>query len=160
EIIGLVEDGKFQALAEDPEPALFLPATRVYSSDTVLIVRSRVNETVMANQVQQMISKIDPQLPIGASSSLAAYIRIAFFPTLVASVLLGIFGVLAALLAVTGIYGIASYSVSRRIREIGIRMAIGAGPRQVLGFVLGRTSELVAIGAVLGLLSGVAANGL
>ncbi|PWT86185.1 MAG: ABC transporter substrate-binding protein [Blastocatellia bacterium] len=158
EVIGLVEDGKFQALTEAPEPALFLPATRVYSSDTVLIVRSRVSETVMANQLQQMISRIDPNLPVGSSTSLASYIRIAYFPTVVASVLLGVFGVIAALLAVAGIYGTASYSVSRRIREIGIRMAIGAGPRQVLSFVLGRTSRLVAIGAVLGLVSGVAAN--
>jgi predicted permease len=158
EIIGLVEEGKFQALTEDPEPALFLPATRVYSSDTVLIVRSRVSETVMANQLQQMISRIDPNLPVGSSTSLAAYIRIAYFPTVVASVLLGVFGVMAAMLAVAGIYGTASYSVSRRIREIGIRMAIGAGPRQVLSFVLGRTSGLVAMGAVLGLMSGVGAN--
>jgi ABC-type antimicrobial peptide transport system permease subunit len=121
----------------------------------VLIVRSSRD---VAAELERLIARLDPALPVDNSGSLKQVLAVAFFPSYLATLALGAFGVLAAMLAVTGIYGIASYSVSRRRREIGIRMAIGARAGDVLRFVLGRTAILVLAGAALGLAGGIAAS--
>jgi ABC-type antimicrobial peptide transport system permease subunit len=82
----------------------------------------------------------------------------AFFPTHAAAIALSAFGVLAIMLAVTGIHGLVSYAVARRVREIGIRMAVGARPSQVLRLVLGRTMALLAVGSAIGLVASLAAG--
>jgi ABC-type antimicrobial peptide transport system permease subunit len=82
----------------------------------------------------------------------------AYFPARAATLALGVFGVLAIMLAATGIYGMAAYAISRRRREIGIRMAIGAPPRQILRVVLGRTSALLLAGSIAGFFLGLAAG--
>jgi ABC-type antimicrobial peptide transport system permease subunit len=112
----------------------------------------------VAAELERLIARLDPALPIDNSGSLKQVLAVAFLPSYLATAALGAFGVLAAMLAVTGIYGIASYSVSRRRREIGIRIAIGARSADVLRFVLGRTAILVLSGAALGLAGGIAAS--
>jgi predicted permease len=155
EIVAVVEDGKYQSLSEAPHPALFRPALQSFNGESVLIVRSSRD---VAAELERLIARLDPALPVDNSGSLKQVLAVAFLPSYLATLALGAFGVLAAMLAVTGIYGIASYSVSRRRREIGIRMAIGARAGDVLRFVLGRTAILVLAGAALGLAGGIAAS--
>lgn len=136
EIIGIAKDGKYITLTEVGSPVLFRPAAQSYNSTTVLVVRSSLPESEMAKEMQQAIARLDSRLPLYGVGSVTQMLGFAFFPSRAAIIALSAFGVLAVMLAVTGIYGLASYAVSRRVREIGIRVALGAQPWHVLRFVL------------------------
>ncbi len=151
EVIGIVEDGKYVSLTETPRAALFRPATQPYNATTVLLVRSAASESEIAGRIRQAISTIDPDLPVYGAGSAQQMLGFAFFPARAATIALSAFGFLAVMLAVTGVYGVAAYSVSRRVREIGIRVAVGAQPRHVLQSVLGRVMALLAVGTCIGL---------
>ncbi len=157
EIVGIVEDGKYTTLTERPKAALFLPIDQDYASTLVLIARARRSESEVAAELRQLLARQDPHLPAYGVGSLRQMLGFVYLPMHAAAIALGAFGILALMLSVTGIYGVAAYTVSRRVREIGIRMAIGARPGQVLRFVFGRTGILVAIGAAGGLTIGIAA---
>jgi predicted permease len=154
EIVGVVEDGKYVTLTESPQLACFLPMLQRYSPDVVLIARSGRSESELAAEMRQAVSNLDPQLPVFGVGNLREMIGMVFLPMHAAAIALGAFGLLAIMLSITGIYGLAAYTVSRRAREIGIRMAIGARPAQVLRLVLGRTGALVLAGAIAGLVLG------
>jgi len=152
EVVGMVEDGKYQSLTESPQPVVFKPILQSYSSTTTLLVRSSIPEAQMVAPIRKAMAKLDPELPLYGTGSLEQMLGFALFPTRAAAVSLSAFGVLAILLAATGIYGLVSYAVARRVKEIGIRMALGARPSQVLRLVLARIGALLAVGAVLGLI--------
>lgn len=145
------------SLTEAPRPAFFRPILQSRNGTSVLVVRSALPAGAMARQLRQVIAALDPRLPVYGLGSLPEMLGFALFPARAASIALGAFGLLAMMLAATGIYGLASYSVSRRQREIGIRIAVGARPAQVLGFVLGRTALLLGVGSAIGLTLGFAA---
>jgi predicted permease len=156
EVIGVLEAGKYTTLTEAPHPALFRPAPQSYNATTTLLVRSALPEAEMAEQIRKVIGELDSRLPLYGMGSLTQMLGFAFFPSRAATVALSAFGVLAIMLAITGIYGLAAYAVSKRTRDIGIRIAVGAQPRQVLRSVLGRTVMLLSIGSSLGLGLGLA----
>jgi ABC-type antimicrobial peptide transport system permease subunit len=110
----------------------------------------------MAAEMREAIGSLDPHLAIFGVGSLHQMLGLVYLPMHAAAVALGAFGVLALMLSITGIYGLAAYTVSRRVREIGIRVAIGARPAQVLRLIFARTGVLVAIGAAAGLALGMA----
>ena len=116
-----------------------------------MIVRSSLPEAEMTERIRQAMAKLDPELPLFGTGPLDRVLAFAFLPLYVAVIALSAFGVLAIILAATGIHGLVAYSVSRRIHEIGIRVAIGASPSQVIKLVLGKTLKLLGIGAVIGL---------
>lgn len=151
QVVGVVEDGKYESLTEAQKAAVFFPSLQNYSSETVLLVRTKRSEAEMANEMRLLIARHDPNLAVFGMGSLRQMLGLVFLPMRAAAITLGAFGVLALMLAITGIYGVSSYAVSRKAREIGIRMAIGARPAQVLTFVFGRLGKLVTVGAVLGL---------
>jgi predicted permease len=153
EVIGVVEDGKYRKITEDPTAAMFFPATQNPDSDTVLLVRSHADEAQTAAAVQRLLTGMDVALPFTMNTWEQA-LGVAQFPAVAATFALGIMGLLAAMLAVTGIFGMASYSVSRRLRELGIRMALGAQRRQILRAALGRPMQLLVLGSLGGLLVG------
>lgn len=157
-IIGVVEDGKYETLTEQPRAAVFWPAASRYESSGLLLVRSNRPESEMAGILRQLVEELDPRLPALNVGGLRQQLSYAFFPARAASFALSGFGLLAMMLAITGIHGLAAYSVSRRVREIGIRTAIGARPGQVLRFVLGRTGMLIAMGCAGGLALGFGAS--
>jgi ABC-type antimicrobial peptide transport system permease subunit len=105
----------------------------------------------MVSRIRQSISRLDPELPLYSIGGLDEMLGFAFFPTRAAAVALSAFGILAVMLAATGINGLVAYAVSRRTQEIGIRMAIGARPAEVLRLVLGKTAALLAFGSLAGL---------
>jgi predicted permease len=158
QVIGIVEDGKYRTIAEDPRPAFFRPILQNYNGTTYLLTRSARPEAAVAREVEQAIRGLDRSLPLYSVGPLRNLLDIAYFQARAAVWSLGAFGVLALMLAVTGIYGLSAYTVSRRVHEIGIRVAIGAQPRQVLRSVLGRMTMILTVGAVAGIAGGVACS--
>jgi predicted permease len=149
EVVGLVEDGKYETLTERPTPAVFSPILQWHQATTVLSVRTRNGGPDVAD-LRRVVAAADASLPVYDARPLHEMLGLALFPSRVAAVALGAFGVLALSLAVTGLFGLVSYAVARREREIGIRIAIGANAPAVLRAILGRTAVLVAAGAVIG----------
>jgi ABC-type antimicrobial peptide transport system permease subunit len=153
EVVGVVEDGKYHDLEEPPQPAVFLPMSQGEPSDTVLVVRSRRAPSEVAAVLERTLSGIVPNMRITVQSW-PDTLGDVLFPARAATVALGVMGLLAAMLAVTGIFGMAAYSVSRRTKELGIRVALGARKTQVMSAAVGRPIALLAVGSALGLLSG------
>ena len=158
EVVGVVEDGKYTTLTEDPRPALFQPILQNYNSTTTVLVRSRLPEDQAAGELRRAIAALDSGLPVYGAGSLRDYVRLAWFPSRVAAVALAAFGILALVLAATGIHGLVAYSVARRQKEIGIRVAVGAGRGDVLRLVLTRVIKSLGVGAVLGFALALAAG--
>jgi putative ABC transport system permease protein len=110
----------------------------------------------MVGLIRNEVQKLDPSLPIYDVKTMTEHMRLSLFPARIAGAVLGGFGVLAVTLAIIGIYGVTSYSVAQRTREVGIRMALGASQGHVLRLVIGQGIVLVSIGSVLGLIASVA----
>ena len=158
EIVGVVEDGKYQSLTEDAQPAMFFPLTQqLNDNETVLFVRSSLPPSEMAVALDHALSSVDRNIPFILHSWPDA-LDLALFPARAATAALGIMGLLAAMLAVTGIFGMAAYSVSRRMKELGIRVAMGAERVQLMRSALGRPLILLLSGSLAGLVLGVLAS--
>ncbi|HMH14783.1 MAG TPA: FtsX-like permease family protein [Edaphobacter sp.] len=157
QVVGIVEDGRYRMLTEDPQPATFLPMLQSPSSSTWLIVRSNRDPQELAGAIENSLNRLDGGLPF----SIRTWDRemdSALFASRVATISLGVLGGLGAMLAATGIFGMASYAVSKRLRELGIRIALGAQQREVLATALGRAARLLVVGFVAGLLLGLASS--
>jgi ABC-type lipoprotein release transport system permease subunit len=157
EVIGVVEDGRYRSLTEDQQPAMFFSFQQHQSSGTWLVVRSKRDAQEMAAALNQTLHGLDQGLPLNIRSWNGEMSSALFAPR-VASVALGVLGLLGAMLSVTGIFGMASYVVSKRMRELGIRVALGARQRQVLRAALGRAFVLLGTGSVAGIVLGVLAT--
>ena len=150
EVVGIVEDGKYASLTESQQPVIFWPILQSYNSTTTFEVRSSLPATQMVGEIRRTMAKLDRELPLYGVGSLEQMLGFAFLPARAAAMALGAFGVLAIMLAATGIHGLVAYAVSRRTHEIGIRMAIGARPMQILRVILGKTAVLLFFGSVIG----------
>jgi predicted permease len=156
EVVGVVEDGKYYQLTEDPRAAMFLPFLQSPSGSMCLVVRSE-NDQQLAAKIRSSMHELDPGLALSILTWMEG-MDIALFPSNVATVALGVLGMLGAMLSVTGIFGMAAYAVSRRLKELGIRIALGANRKEVLQAALGRPVKLLAVGSAAGLLLGVLAS--
>ncbi len=125
EVAGVVEDGKYETLTEDPRPAYFLPMLQSPATAVWLVVRSNGDSPQLAASLHDTLRGLDAGLPL-TIVTWQKQLDSALFAARMATVSLGVLGVLGAMLAVTGIFGMASYSVSKRLRELGIRVALGA----------------------------------
>jgi ABC-type antimicrobial peptide transport system permease subunit len=157
EVVGVVEDGKYETLTEDPKAAMFFSFLQQRSSDTWIVVRSERDPAEIATALRRSMHSLDPALPLEIRTW-SRELDSALFAARVATVALGVLGLLGAMLAITGIFGMASYTVSKRLREFGIRIALGANQRKVLGSALGRSFRLLAIGSAAGMVLGVLAT--
>ena len=153
EVVGVFEQGKYDSLTEAPQAAMFWPLAQNNENDTTLVVRSNRPPAEIAAALDGMMNRVDPSLPVTIQSWPDA-LTLVLFPARMSTVALGVLGLLAGLLAATGIFGMASYAVARRLREMGIRVALGAQRVQVLKAALGRTMLLLGIGSVAGLALG------
>ena len=156
-VVGLVEDGKYVNLTEDQKPAMFLPLLQSPASWIWLVVRSSRDPQQLAAAMRSVLRDIDPGMVLTIrpwSTELGGTL----FPSRMATVSLGVLGAMGAMLSITGIFGMAAYSVSKRLRELGIRMALGAQRNEVLQAALGRAFKLLAIGSVAGLVLGILAG--
>jgi predicted permease len=150
EIVGVVEDGKYRSLGEKLSATVFEPMDQHWSPSQTLVARSPLAESETTRLLRRSVAELDPSLTIFDDGSLASALGLALFPAKLAAVVLASFGLLAVVLAATGVYGIMAYAVSRRTREIGIRMALGAAPSQVARAVLAHTAMLLAVGVAIG----------
>jgi ABC-type antimicrobial peptide transport system permease subunit len=156
-VVGVVEDGRYRTLTEDQQPAMFFSFQQQPSSHTWLVARSERDPAEISKALEQKLHGLDAGLPF-AVNTWDHEMSSALFAARVASVALGVLGLLGAMLAVTGIFGMASYTVSKRLRELGIRMALGACRRQVLQSALGRAFVLLSVGSAAGLFLGILAT--
>ena len=158
QVVGMVEDGKYSPNLTDPlPPAMFLPILQSPSTETYVVVRSSGNPQHLAAAIRTKLRDLDA----GLSSFIQTWNQAmdgALFASRMAALSLGVLGVMGAMLSVTGIFGMAAYSVSKRLRELGIRMALGAQRREVLQAALGRAFKLLAYGSAAGLLLGILAS--
>ena len=150
EIVGVVKDSKYRSLGEDSTPYIFLPYMQNPQSTMALHVRTSGNPGDLAAAVRREVQALDPNLPAFNVMSLADNIDISLFPARFGAVLVGVFGLLALLIASIGIYGVMSYGVSERTHEMGIRMALGARGRDVLRLVISQGMWLALIGVAIG----------
>jgi predicted permease len=151
EIVGVAADGKYLSLTESPQPAFWTPLEIWYSPNASIVARTKWNAPDALGQIRQAVRELDPVMALFGEGTMTSQLGLALFPAQIAASALGAFGLLAAILAATGIYGTMAYAVARRTREIGIRMAIGADQGQVLRVVARRALVLIGCGTVLGL---------
>jgi predicted permease len=157
EVVGVVENGRYRTLTEDQQPAMFYSFQQHQSSDVFLVVRSNREPQEVAAALERSLHGLDAGLPLNIGTW-NREMDSALFAARVASIALGVLGMLGGMLAVTGIFGMASYVVSKRMRELGIRVALGARQREVLRAALGRAFMVLAAGSVAGILLGVLAT--
>jgi predicted permease len=157
EVVGVAEDGKYYEIMDSQQPAVFLPLLQTENGVAVFVVRSQRAPNEITPTLELTLTDLEPNARVTVQSWPDAIAR-TFFPAQAAAVALGVMGLLAAMLAVTGIFGMAAYNVSRRMKELGIRVALGARTKHVMSTAVGRPVVLLMVGSLLGLLLGVLAS--
>jgi len=156
-VVGVIQDGKYTSLTEEPQAAMFLPILQSPSSQSFLVVRSDADPQQLTGAIRNGLHYLDASMPAFIQTWPRA-MDFFLFGSRMATVALGVLGALGAILSITGIFGMAAYSVSKRLRELGIRMALGAQRKEVLETALGRALKLLAFGSAAGLLLGILAS--
>lgn len=158
QIVGIMADGKHFTLSEDPKAAVFFPISQKGDIRTALIVRTQRDTGDMVATLRKVVRDLDVAVPIQESGPWKSQLALSLFPSQVATVALGLFGAFGLLLSVTGTFGLASYTVSKRLRELSIRVALGAQAKQIISTALGRMLIVLGSGCVVGIVLGVAAS--
>ena len=158
EIVGLVGDSRSVSLDAEPAPLMYVPFDRLTLPFMSIAVRSPAGVGVVSSIARQVVREADPEVPIDRILPLREVIRESVAQPRFRTLLIGAFALLATVLAAVGVYGLVSFSVTQRTREIGIRIALGAGPEQVMLPVMRHGLVLGASGIVLGLAGAAAAT--
>ncbi|HEU4629931.1 MAG TPA: ABC transporter permease [Gemmatimonadaceae bacterium] len=150
-VVGVTRDAKYRSLAQEPRGFVYVPFAQRYFPRVILVTRGAPDAPSPAPAVRRMVADLDAALPIVDQLTLEERTAMVTFPQRVALYVAGSLGVVALLLAVLGIYGVTAYSVARRTRELGIRVALGATRGGVLRLVLREGALLAGVGALIGL---------
>lgn len=150
EVVGIVADSVVRNIGEDPQPVAYFPLRQRYSPAATLQVRTVGNPELVMGMVRATIQELDRNLPLRNLQTIQQIFDQGLWAPRMGAALLGIFGLLALVLATIGVYGVMAYTVSQRTAEIGVRMALGARSSQVLCLVLIQGMKLALSGALLG----------
>ena len=157
EIVGIVRDSKYRSLGEESTPYLYQPLAQQHETGVTLLVRGTSPERFVSG-VREALLDMEPHLPVSQVRPLEALLESSLFPARMGARLVSASAILAGILAAVGLYGIVSFAVSMRTREMGIRVALGARPRALTRLVVGEGSRLVGAGIALGSLLALAAT--
>ena len=149
-IVGIVGDVRDASLGEQPPPMMYVPFAQAPFWGTEVVIRSNLSVAAIAKAIRAQAAQIDKNLPITAVETMNTAIAATVVQPRFRASLVGLFGAMALLLAAAGIFGVISYSVSRRTHEIGIRMALGASGGNVMRMILGESARVILIGLALG----------
>lgn len=152
-VVGVAQDVKYNSLGEDPQLAIYLPIAQAYASSATLHVRTAGDPAQLAGPVRRTLRELEPSLPLISVRTLPQVLGALLWAPRAGAVLLALFGALAMVLAIIGIYGVMSYSVTQRHREIGIRLALGARRSNVVLLFLKEGLQMIFTGLALGLLA-------
>jgi predicted permease len=158
EVVGLIENFPLESLTEPPRAAIFRPLGQAPTSGTVAVARTTGSAQAVAGEIRRAIRAIDPSVPVFEVGAAKDLVRMVFLPARIATVTLSAFGLLAIMLAVTGVNGMAAYVVTQGTRDAGIRMALGAQPGALVRSLFGRLALIVGTAAASGLVLAVAAS--
>ena len=150
EIVGVVEDGKYTSLGEQRRAAIFRPLTQRYANSSMVIVRSSPPGAITGEDLRRLIRRIDPALPIRMSATGGQITALPLLPYRAAVAALGLLGLIASGLLLSGLHAMLAYAVARRQREIGIRVALGADRASVVRAMLSRVVWILTLGVALG----------
>ncbi|MFP5262471.1 MAG: ABC transporter permease [Blastocatellia bacterium] len=159
EVVGVARDAKYITLGEEPRSMMYLPLLQNHETGMTMHVRTAGDPMSVAAGVRGSVASLEKNLPTYDLKSMSEQLGSSLFPARLGAMLLAIFGLLALSLAAVGVYGVMGYSVARRTREIGIRMALGARRGDVLKLVLKEGMAMVGVGVALGLLGSFFATG-
>jgi len=153
QVVGVARDAKYITLGEEPTPYMYLPLIQTPSPALTLFFRSGGDPRTVLASVRERVQALDRNLPLTNVWPIGEVISQALWAAKFSAGLLSIFAALAMILAAIGVYGVVAYSVGQRIREIGIRMALGARREDILGMIVRQSSASLAIGLAVGLVS-------
>jgi predicted permease len=151
EIVGIAHDSTYVEIGEKPRSAIYLPLSQNYVGMVTLHVRTVGDPAAVVGAVRRQVQSLDPNLLLRLVRTMPQVIENSLWAPRTGATLLSCFGILGLALAIVGIYGVISFSVNQRVRDIGIRMALGAGPIEILKEVLGYGSTLVGAGVAAGI---------